>query len=200
MNVRLQCNMALMGAVHFNDALQINAYQINLSLKTRSVDRAAINVAMDRLRCFIHAELVHAVFVNQNEQGLADTLAMIGANPVTLPCEPTDQAIGIMLFCKLNAIMEGVIHVTALDIASTLGDDVWFEFTEEDSMGCFAEPGWWSDSTTVHNNLCAQTDDNVVKVMPNHWAEYDLLWPDTVDKHTETQHNVVYAKFPKNEN
>lgn len=200
MNVRLQYNLAFLAAVHFNGVLQLNAYQANLSMITRSTNRAAVNVAMDRLRCFVDSELANAVFVNQNEQGLADTLAMVGANPVTLPCEPTDQAIGIMLFCKLNAIMEGVIKITALDIASTLGDDIWFEFNEDDPVGVFDQPGWWTESTTAHNNLIVEHDSNVVKVLSNNWSEYNLLWPESVDSSAENHNNVVYAKFPKNDN
>jgi hypothetical protein len=126
---------------------------------------------------------------------------MIGANVVTLPDEPVDQIVGLMLYCKLNAIMEGVMTVTALDICSSLGDDVWYEHTEEDAVGPFFDAGWWNLATTVHNNLDgADRNTKVVKVVPDCWAEYGLCWPDPVDKDQEKAHTVVYAKFPKHEN
>lgn len=200
MNVRLQYNLEFSGAIHIDGALRINQYQVNLNLETQSADRAAINVAMDRLKCFVNLELADAVFVNQQERDLCELLQMIGANVVSLPDDPVDQIIGLMLFCKLNAIMEGVMAITALDICSNLGDNVWYEHTEEDAVGPLAAPGWWHNSGTVHNDLTeSENTDKVVKVL-HPWAEYGLLWPEAVDKIKENEHTVVYAKFPRHEN
>lgn len=201
MNVRLQYNIEFAGAIHINGTLQLNHYEINLNLQTQSQDKVAINIAMERLKCFISYELADAVFVDQKEDDLCEILQMIGANVVTLPDEPVDQIIGLMLFCKLNAIMEGVMAITALDICSTLGDNVWYEHCEEDSIGPLSASGWWHMPGTDHHNLTVEEPtDKVVKVVPNPWTEYGLLWPDTVDKSQESQHTVLYAKFPKHEN
>lgn len=200
MNVRLQYSLEIVGGIHMDGLLQFNQYQINLNLVTQSQDRQAINVAMDRLKCFVNSIIADAVFVNQKEVDLCEVLQMVGANVVTLPDEPVDQIVGLTLFCKLNAIMEGVMAVTALDICSTLGDNVWYEHTEEDSVGPLAQDGWWHLSDTTHNNLTESTD-KVVKVAPNAWGnEFGLMWPDAVDKTAEKEHTVVYAKFPKHEN
>lgn len=200
MNVRLQYNLEFPGAIHMDGVLQLNQYQVNLSLETQSADRAAINVAMDRLKCFVNLEIADAVFVNQNQSDLCELLDLIGANVVSLPDEPVDQIVGLMLFCKLNAIMEGVMAVTALDISSKLGDDVWYEHTEEDAIGPFSIDGWWHNPGTEHNNFSInEPTEKVVKVL-HPWAEYGLLWPDIVDKSQEKEHTVVYAKFPRNEN
>jgi len=202
MNVRLQYHLEFAGGIHMDDMLQINQYQVNLGLATQSTDRVAINVAMDRLKCFVHSVLADAVFINQSNSDLAEVLQMVGANVVTLPEDPVDQIVGLMLFCKLNAIMEGVMAVTTLDICSTLGDEVWYEHTEEDAVGPLAQDGWWHLADTTHNNLTvSEPADKVVKVSPNSWGtEYGLMWPDVVDKTQKTKHTVVYAKFPKNEN
>jgi hypothetical protein len=48
--------------------------------------------------------------------------------------------------------------------------------------------------------LTEYVDREVVKVIPDSWAEYGLSWPDPVDKDQEKAHTVVYAKFPKHEN
>jgi hypothetical protein len=201
MNVRLQYNLEFSGAVHIDGHLQLNQYQVNLNLETCTRDRAAINIAMDRLRFFVNVELANAVYINQSEHDLAEILQMIGANVVTLPDEPVDQIVGLMLYCKLNAVMEGMMTVTALDISSSLGDDVWYEHTEEDALGPFFDPGWWNQATTVHNDLdTADRSNKVVKVVPDSWTEYGLSWPDLVDKDQEKAHTVVYAKFPKHEN
>lgn len=200
MNVRLQYNLEFPGAIHIDGLLKLNYYQVNLNLETATHDRAAINIAMDRLKCFVNYELADAVFINQSEMDLAEVMQMIGSNIVTLPDEPVDQIVGLMLYCKLNAIMEGVMVVTALDISSKLGDEVWYEHTEEDAIGPYTAEGWWHQSDTAHNSLPDKQDTaKVVKVMPNPWVEYGLEWPSEVDKTQEKAHTVVYAKFPKHE-
>jgi len=198
MNVRLQYNLEFPGAVYFEENFQLNSYQVNLNMITATSDRVKINIAMERLQCFVHSELKNAVFINQNMQDVAEIMQMIGMNMVTLPDEPVDQIVGLMLYCKLNAIMEGVMTVTALDICSTLGDEVWYQHDETDALGPFVSDGWWHESTVDHNNLTMlDTDEKVVEVRPNCWNEYGLSWPELETKKEPT---VVYATFQKNEN
>ena len=61
---------------------------------------------MERLKAFVYGELANAVFVGPADAEKADMLNILGVNAVLLPDEPVDQIIGIMLYCKLNAIME----------------------------------------------------------------------------------------------
>lgn len=202
MNVRLQYSLEFPAAIYLDDQLQLNQYQINLSMVTASKDRLAINIAMERLRVFVHSELGNAIFINQQLMDQAEIMQMMGMNMVTLPDDPVDQIIGLMLYCKLNAIMEGVMIVTSLDICSKLGDEVWYEHCEEDAVGPLSQDGWWHSPTTQHNSIpTLENETNVVKVAPNAWIEYDLGWPDnTVDKTENSSHTVVYAKFPRHEN
>jgi hypothetical protein len=196
MTVRLQYNLEFLGAVHFAEELQLNAYQVNLNLITNTKDVVKINVAMERLKTFVNSELANAVYIHQDQVDLAGIMQMIGANIVTLPEDPVDQIVGMMLYCKLNAIMEDVILVTSIDISSSLGDGVWYQHDEEDGLGPFATDGWWNLPTVQHESLPQpETDSKVVEVRPNAWAEYGLLWPEqtTVSK----EHSVVYANFPK---
>jgi hypothetical protein len=104
----------------------------------------------------------------------------------------------MMLYYKLNAIMEGRMIVRSLDINSSLGDLVWYQHDDEDSVGPFAQDGWWHDSSVRHNTVDVNnTDANIVKVVPDAWTEYGLAWPGEA---TETGNTVVFGNFPKNEN
>jgi hypothetical protein len=198
MNVRLQYNLEFPGAIYFEDQLQLNFFSVNLSLTTTTSDRYKINVAMERLRCFVNSELANAVYINQKQQDIAEVMQMLGMNMVTLPEDPVDQIVGLMLYCKLNAIMEGVLIVTSIDINSTLGDGVWFQHDEEDAVGPFADNGWWNDPTITHNNInLVDTDSKVVEVRSSGWHEYGLLWP---EDNSKKEHTVVYAEFQKNAN
>lgn len=197
MNVRLQYNLEFLGSIYLDNCLQLNSYQVNLNMITNTRDHAKTNIAMERLRCFVSSELANAVFINQNQQDVAEVMQMLGMNMVTLPEEPLDQIVGMMLYYKLNAIMENVMIVTSLDICSSLGDDVWYLHDEEDSPGPFANNGWWHDATVQHDNLnLIDPESKIVEVRPNAWTEYGLLWPEEAKK----DHAVVYATFQKNEN
>ncbi len=195
MNVRLQTNLEFLGAVYFADELQLNSYQVNLGLVTNTKNTLKINVAMERLKAFVYSELANAVYIHQDRTDVAEVLQMIGSNIVTLPEEPVDQIVGMMLYSKLNAIMEGVMTVVSLDLSSSLGDDVWYQHDDEDSMGPFAAEGWWHLPTVQHDSLSVVGGDaKVLEVRPNAWIDYGLMWPEET---TNKDHSVVYANFPK---
>jgi hypothetical protein len=153
---------------------------------------------MDRLKCFVLGELESTVFINQSLQERGELMSMMGINITVLPEEPVDQIIGIMLFHKLNAIMEGRMTVDSLDISSSLGDSVWYQHDVEDAPGPFAQPGWWHDSGPSHSLLSPTDTDNVVKITDNQWREYGLEWPEETAEHSGN--TVVFANFPRNEN
>lgn len=91
--------------------------------------------------------------------------------------------------------------VRSLDISSSLGDSVWYQHDDEDSAGPFAQEGWWHDATVNHNIVdFAEATDNVLKVMPNAWADYGLVWPNEQATASEAGNTVVFGNFPKNEN
>lgn len=198
MNVRLQYDIDFMGGIYYEDSLQLNQYSVSLDLITKITDAEQTNIAMNRLKCFVWSELENTVFINQVHEKKAEMMSLLGINVTTLPEEPVDQLIGIMLYCKLNAIMEGRMIITDLNIQSTLGDQVWYLHNEEDALGPFVNDGWWTLPNTQHENIELETvSQNVVKVTTTGWQEYGLEWPDEV-KHTAN--TVVFANFPKNEN
>jgi len=198
MNVRLQYDLDFLAGIHYNEYLQLNNYSVSISMVTKSTDPVETNIAMDRLKFFISGVLEHTVFINQAHMETAELLSSLGTNITTLPEEPVDQIIGMMLYYKLNAIMEGRIEITQLDISSTLGEGVWYLHDEEDSSGPFTTKGWWHDSSTQHDTIETEpAADNVVKVVSTGWYEAELDWPDQAHPAGNT---VVFGKFPKNEN
>ena len=203
MNVRLQYDLEFLAGVYYDDCLQINSYDVSMSLLTKTKDSASTNIAMERLKAFVHGVLESTVFINQANMERAEFLQLGGCNITTLPEEPVDQIIGMMLYYKLNAIMEGRMTVRSLDISSTLGDSVWYQHDDEDPPGPFTQDGWWHDCTVKHNTVdFAEADENVLKVEPNAWVDYGLLWPNEQPLNTTTTagNTVVFGNFPKNEN
>lgn len=197
MNVRLQYDLEFLAGIYYEDQLQMNSYNVSLSLITKTSDAKSTNIAMDRLKAFVYGELDSTVFVNSAYQERAEMMSIMGINVTTLPEEPVDQIVGMMLYYKLNAIMEGRMEVAQLDISSSLGDSVWYQHDEEDAAGPFANDGWWHLPTIQHDTLMTEDSDNVVKVVPNAWIEYGLMWPEA--EHTPSANTVVFANFSKNE-
>ena len=199
MNVRLQYDIEFLAGIYYEDTLQMNSYSASVQMLTMTNDMISTNIAMERLKCFVYSELANTVFISEKYQEKAEMMALMGINITTLPEEPVDQIIGMMLYTKLNAIMDGRMSVTNIDISSTLGDGVWYQHHEEDVLGPLSTPGWWHNSTVQHNSLeLIDLQDKVVKVTPSAWFEYGLLWPE--EQSDNPGNTVVFANFNKNEN
>lgn len=196
MNVNLQYDIDFLAGVYYDDSLQLNSYSISMHMITQSKDAATTNIAMERLKAFVHSELEHVIFINQANESIAETLYSAGCNVCTLPEEPVDQIVGMMLYCKLNAIMEGQIIVDSLDISSTLGDNVWYQHYEEDNLGPFEVDGWWHKNSTQKETIeLEDMSENVVKVQSTGWNEYGLDWPEA-----KSEKSAKVLNFKKNEN
>ena len=195
MNRNLQYSIEFPAAIWHNHSLQINAYSVNLQITAVSDRPAVISVAMERIRAFVMSELANAMFISAEHENEAEMFEALGTNVCTLPYEPHDQIIGIMLYCKLNAITEGHLAITQLDISSSLGDEVWYQHSEEDALGPFVNTGWWHNKNCSKNNL-PHSVNNVVKVDASGWQEYGLEWPDVAPTQQAT---IVKPNFRKNE-
>ena len=198
MNVRLQYDLDFLAGVYYEDQLQMNRYTVSLNLLTKTKDSASTNIALDRAKAFVHGALESTIFINQSNIERAEFMQLIGINVTTLPEEPVDQIIGMMLYYKLNAIMEDRMTVTGLDIASSLGDNVWYQHDEEDLSGPFSGEGWWHQASMQHESVERNPEPgNIVKVMSTGWYELNLEWPENTAP--GSANTVVFANFPRNE-
>jgi hypothetical protein len=146
MNVRLHYETGFLAGVYFDDRLQINSYQVGLHLVTRTVDSENSNIALERIKIFVDS-LNSTVFINSCWPLHEEMMSDMGIDITTLPEEPVDQIVGMMLYYKLNAIMEGRMEVTQIELSSSLGDHVCYLHDDEDSAGPFAQDGWWNDAS-----------------------------------------------------
>ena len=175
----------------------MNNYMLKSWMITNTADAEVTNIAFDRMKYFL-IDLDSTVFVDVNDTEACERYLNAGIRVTTLPKDPVDQILGVMFYYKLNAIMEGHMIISGLDISSSLGDNVWYMHDEEDNAGPFAKDGWWHKASVQHQTLELETiPDNVVKVHSTGWHELGLDWPE--DK-PSTGNTVVFANFPKNEN
>lgn len=208
MNVDLGYQLKWSSMVYVPDCdpkLQANRYRMSLQMRTCSDNRNELNIALERIKLFTQHMLTHTVFVRQDQTQAIQNLCELGANITVLPEEPLDQIIGIMLFCKLNAVMCQRMIITRLEVASRLGDRVYYTHDAGDNLGPFSNPGWWSEPSAHHGSGTHRAQHNKVSMIGSSgWAEWGLLWEvptaeQQVVEPVANDNTVVYADFGKND-
>jgi hypothetical protein len=132
---------------------------------------------MGRIRTVVDS-LEHSVLINQNNTDKIKQLINCGIRVTAFPQEPIDQIVGIVLFEKLNAVLEGRMRVTDLEICSDLGDNIWFQHSNNEKISAIPDSGWWTETTPD----CNVSDDvtkekKVVKLRKqSSWKNLDLGW------------------------
>lgn len=200
MNVRLQYTTGFTAGIFYANELRMNNYHIRLSLTTITEDGNDHNVALDRVKYFIHNQLAHSVFINGTDSEHCQSLSAAGVRITNLPDEPVDQIVGIMLYCKLNAVMEDRMVITEIEFSSDLGDNVVYLHNSEEAQGPFVDTGWWNESDTSHCDISIDQSKVVTINQGDSWRGAGLNWSDeTVTTVFNSDNKVLFADFAKDE-
>lgn len=202
MNVRLRYNISFPAGAWFDGELMMTNYTLTFNFVTQTMDPMDQNIALDRVKHFLLNELHSTVFINQAEVERAEAFADVGLNVTTLPEEPVDQVVGIMLFHKLNAIMEGRMKIVEIVFSSEAGDSIEYFHNENEHTDLFPKTGWWHEPTLRHNDLETEDDEeseNVVELnADDEWRDQDLSWAQA--EVTQDLGQVVFANFGHSDN
>jgi hypothetical protein len=202
MNVRLQYPTTFTAGIFYAGELRMNNYRVNLHLTTGNAVGDEHNVALDRVKYFLHSQITSSVFINRENLFGCQALTAAGIRITTVPEEPVDQVVGIMLYCKLNAIMEQRMSITEIELASELGDSIVYMHNNLENLGPIEDLGWWHDPEPTHVDSAVIDVDNVVPMNYNSsWKELGLAW-DTevvVSQPDEADNKVVFADFSKDD-
>lgn len=198
MNVRLKKIWQWTSGLVYDGEFAVNQYTVTVNMDTVTTDRAEQNIAYDRMKLFVTEILQHAVILSSRTPDLADW-KKTNARIVELPEDPVDQVLGIMLYVKLNAMMENRMVVTGIEIASELGDNMSYLHDHGESLGPLAAAGWWHDARPIwYNDRPKRSKDKVVCMDRNpDWKNYGLSWP--TDQESAADTRVLFAAFPRNE-
>lgn len=200
MNVRLRHVMSFSAGVYYGGEMRMNHYTLTLHMTTNSTDPVSHNVAFERIKYFVYNKLDSTIFINSADQDKCEQFANAGLSVTTMPGDPVDQLIGLMLYYKLNAVMEDRIIVDETEISSILGENMIYLHSENENTDIGLPPEWWHSSDPVHSDYVLIEADKVVAMHAGTaWREIDLTWPETLPV-TETGNIVVFADFkPGNE-
>jgi hypothetical protein len=197
MNVRLRKFYSWTSGLVWNGEYMINAYRASLELLTQTDDQEVQNLAYNRMNYWIQDVMQDAVLLPQ-QSDLVAAFQSTGQRVITLPGEPVDQLVGMMLYCKLNAIMDHQMIITELAISSDVGDDIAYCHDQTEDLGPFAHEGWWSDTKPLWTDTKSRrSKNNVIAInrIPE-WKDLDLEW--NLSKET-ARSDVLFASFRKDE-
>lgn len=181
MSTRIEKDFVFHSAVHFNDRFLINSFKTTLSIIVETEDIREQNVAMDRIEYYFNEVLSNSLFIEENLKQTIDTYKNAGLKIITLPEEPYDQIIGMVLLLKLNAIMENKMHITDLNIGSYLSDWVRFTIVSEIAEHLYEENQWFHRNTLETENHLPN-ESKVVKLFEDCWSELGLNWKEKPKK------------------
>ena len=201
MNVRLRYSTVFTAGIFYADQLRMNNYQVKLHITTNSEEGDDHNIALDRIKYFLHNQLNSTVFINSDEAEQCRAFASAGIKMTTLPEHPLDQVVGIMLYCKLNAMLENRMIIEEVEICSELGENIVYLHDEREALGPFADAGWWSEPDAVHCDLTLFDNEKIVALhhLGAGWRELGLNWDDSVIINVDNDNKVVFADFAKDE-
>jgi len=196
MNVRLKKTFTWYGAVVHDDQFIINHYTAEISMITVTSNNEEQNIAYERIKMFIGDIIDGSVMISQDNPDL-ESYQKIGTKVLILPDEPIDQIVGMMLYLKLNAVMENRMVVTDVELWSRAGDSMKYLHSVNESLGPLEQDGWWVDPRPCYSNSIEKAVGKIVNLarIPE-WKDHGLDWGDT----TSAKDSVVFADFRKDEN
>jgi len=197
MNVRLKYDMNFNAGFYYNDQLYMNNYSMRLWMTTNCKEPADQNTAFKRMEYFVYSELDSTIFINQRLQEQCEHLINAGLNVTTMPEDPVDQLIGIMLYHKLNAITENHMVITDIELSSTHGESIWYLHSTNELTPDIKQPEWWTSVDPIHCEFDVETTDKVVELaQPTTWRDLELNWSSDMPE-SALGNTVVFADFKK---
>lgn len=197
MSARLKKSFGFYTGLIYQSQFLVNHWTVNLDLVTVSDDGADHNTAYERMKYWVGRILDDSILIGHADPALEDVTRLNG-RVIVLPDEPVDQIVGIMLYLKLNAIMENRLVVAATEIWSTQGDQTSYIHMAGENLGPdLGQDGWWSDPRPIYSMSRPRGTGNVVSLdRPAEWKDFGLGWE---SNDADRSGNVVVAHFPRNE-
>ena len=198
MATKIEREFAFQAGVYFEGEFVMTIYELALKMEVDTASIKEQNIAMDRIHYFLHECLGNSVFVQDTEKKAIEKYMQADIKVCTLPEEPYDQIITILLLLKLNAITDGKLHITEISLRSGLSDDVKFVYDIQTVTNHpFGNKGWWSNCNTTISDLAKTTKkDKIVRLVKLHWDSVGLDWEQKEHTTTEIIFSTDHEKQP----
>lgn len=192
MNVRIEYPAEFLAGAYWESVVLMNCYTVRCEMITATTDNVEQNIALERLKWVLFHGMQNSVFIDAREKTAIKRLESAGIRTVTLPTQPVDQVVGMMLYCKLDAVMEGRITMSQLSLSSELGENVIYRQNSMESVGPFSNNGWWHDPEPICGNSPSTAGKVVAIGAGQTWKSLDLHW--TRDENDQRANVVAFRK------
>lgn len=197
MTARVSRDFDFQAGVYINNEFFMNLYEVDIQFTVNTEDIREQNIALDRVKHLFYNCIEHSILINQTNKKI-EKFTDAELCVCTLPEDPYDQIVGIMLMTKINSITEGRLVATDIQIGSKLSDNVVCYFSVDENIGPFNEPGWWFDSgTKIAGN--ASKNKKIVKLSKpkSDWEQLFLGWNQTPQTFVvdAPSNEIVFANF-----
>lgn len=202
MTVRIQREFSFTAGLFFDNEFFMNTYQISAHFNVESTSIFEQNIALQRAKYFFNETIDSAIFVRDNDIERMEKLNEMGFKTCPLPEEPYDQIIGIIVFTKLNSILEEKLVLTDIQLSSDMCDGVSYLHSMEENLGPFNLKGWWNENNpNISNPIKLGKGKKVVKLNKkiNNWEELNLGFTFVKEKQNNSS-EVLFASFAKKDN
>jgi hypothetical protein len=197
MNVRLKYDMHFSAGIWYNDAVRMNNYSLRLWMTTNSENPVDQSIAFERIKYFIYTQIDSTIFINHQLENQCQQLVNAGLNITTMPGEPVDQLVGIMLYYKLNAITEDRMIVVETELASTQGENMTYLHSDFETTSGYEQPDWWTSPDLTHSDIVSTDSEKIVSMSQGAaWRDLEMAWADISDSDA-IGNIVVFADFKR---
>ena len=178
-----------------------NTYEISIGLSPETDNVQYQNIGFERIKYFLRNICQNSVLISiHNDKFVTVRSVMNTTKFMTLPDEPYDQLIVVLLFQKINAILGKHFHCDYITLESFQGENVKYQF-DTDYDGSFVEdkiyfigelrdkklPWWYRDDTTISDDF-----DKIEVNQDITWSELGLSF--RKNKKKETTGEVINLK------
>jgi hypothetical protein len=199
MNVRLRYDLPFTAGIYHNGQFYMNNYNLRVLMATVSEDPNDQTTAFERLKYFVHACMESTIFIDVAETDQCNRFIQAGLDITTMPGAPVDQLIGIMLYHKLNAVMENRMIVYETELSSAVGEYMTYLHSEDENTVGYVQPEWWSTPDLTHSEVAINNSEKVLTIHQiSLWRELELAWADDAVG-DESGNIVVFADFKKSD-
>jgi len=201
MNARISKDFSFLAGIHTENSFVINSYQIGLNIEVNTIEIREQNIAMERIKLFL-ATLEDCVFVNEQEKAAIENYKKAGLKVCTLPDDPYDQVVAVVLMKKLNTITEEKLTIYDISILSLVCDDVKFyvsihDQTEYDEI----KNSWWTQNNIaiIDDVKKSHKKDKIVPLHKNtlDWNNVGLNFKEGADQPNSVLIELTSKDLPK---
>jgi len=177
---RIHKDFSFLAANYLESRYSVNQYEVVISMDIITESHQDQNIANGRLNYLFYELLEGCVFIDERDTKTIEKFVDLGITVCSLPEDAWDQVIGVVLFKKINAVLEGRIIVTDLVIGSRMSGGVKFDMCAEELQELCNEKKWYNEPFPNLNDIHRKDSTKVVSLFKDNWSKIDLNWKENI--------------------